>query len=158
MSGLQARRGTFFSSARCTAVRTHDRTVHQPQVAVDASPTVQTVLQRVGHPAQCSISAPTIKPMVNRLPRPIALGQIAPRGTAAQHMEHPVEHQARILNPATSARRHRNMGKNQFPFLVAQIESTHPCLPVRARFHAGWTEARLRLHEPNEKNKLSDRA
>ena len=158
MSGPPARLGTFFSSARCAAVRAHDRAVHQPQVAVDASPTVQTVLQRVGHPAQCPISAPAIEPMVDRLPWPVALGQIAPGGPAAQHMKHPVEHQARILNPATSARRHRNMGKNQFPFLVAQIESAHPCLPVRARFHAGWTEARLEFYEPNEKNKLSDRA
>src|SRR4029079_9829698 len=67
---------------------------------------------------------PTIEPVVRRCVRPIALGQIAPRHSSAQHVKYRV-HDLPIIRAGTlSAFRHQRL--KQSPFVVAEIKSHDP--------------------------------
>ena len=73
--------------------------------------------------------------MVDRRPRPVALGQVAPRRSAAQHPEHPVERRTRRdpLPSRRSSSRHQRL--DQLPLFIRDFVASHPfdppCLAVR---------------------------
>src|SRR5262249_47509448 len=67
---------------------------------------------------------PTIEPVVRRCAWPIALRQIAPRDSGAQHVKYRV-HELSIIHPgSSSALRHQWL--KQSPFVVAEIKSHDP--------------------------------
>jgi len=67
--------------------------------------------------------------MVDRLPRPVALGQVAPRRPAAQHPQHPVEHRA--WRDALPSRRGsgRDQRFDQLPLFIRDFVASHPFDP-----------------------------
>src|SRR4029079_2046085 len=67
---------------------------------------------------------PTIEPVVRRCVRPIALGQIAPRHSSAQHVKYRVHDLPSIRAGTLSAFRHQRL--KQSPFVVAEIKSHDP--------------------------------
>lgn len=72
----------------------HRRAVHAPQVPVDVALRIEPDLERLQHPLEHPLAPPGVEVRAGRLPRRVSLGQVAPRGTTAQHPRHRVPHLA----------------------------------------------------------------
>lgn len=124
--------------------------IQQPELPVYSPVAMEAMRQSIGQPSQRSVPAPAIEPTIHRLLWAVALWKIAPRRPTVEHPKHPVQYLARVFQPSTATLGHRNMYNNQFPFFITQIEVSHPCLPVSARFLADSTGSRLKHSYTNE--------
>ena len=68
-----------------------DRAVDAPQVMLDLAPIVQFVQQRHGDADPGAVLPPAVEARVDRLPRAVALGEVAPRGPGVQNPEDAVD-------------------------------------------------------------------
>jgi hypothetical protein len=80
---------------------------------------VQPDLQRLEDPVECAGGSPLVEVHVHRLPRPVSLWEIAPRGSGPKNPQNAVEHLSRISSGSPRVRRlHRDQQRNQFPLVV----------------------------------------
>jgi len=92
------------------------RAIQMPQLAH------RTLGQHGKHPGEQSAFAPASIAGVDRLPRSITLGQIAPRHTGSQHEEDRAEHQSVILRrPTTSSSPCANLPSPDFSARIRSI-------------------------------------
>jgi len=103
----------------------YGRAVDAPEVPVDPALAVQTYLEGLKHPIPCSVAAPSVEPLVDRLPGAIALRQVAPRGARAQEPEYGVEHCSQVASGPPTRRGRWEQIFQRCPLLIRQFVSSH---------------------------------
>lgn len=81
----------FFFRSRRRAAGAADSAVHTPQVAAEAAVLVEVVQEFGQDRGPGTIFTPLVEAVVDRLPRAVAFGDIAPRGATVQDLEDAVE-------------------------------------------------------------------
>jgi hypothetical protein len=79
---------------------------------------------RVHHPVPHACPSPAHEAVVTGRPRPIALGQVAPRRTRTQHPENTVQ-QPPVIAPWYAPRLVRQQRRDHAPFEIGQIIAAH---------------------------------
>src|SRR4030095_15015067 len=96
------------------------------------------------------IGLPTGEPLVDRLPGPIALGQVPPGDPGADPEQDDVEDLAVISPPPTPPGRHRWQQRRQsFPLLVGNLESSAHARLLPHRFGSTQTPPPIRETRPS---------
>jgi hypothetical protein len=93
---------------------------------VDVARGIGVELEGLEDAFPAALSLPTKQAVVAGAPGAVALGQIAPGGTGAQHPENAVEHQAMIVVLAAAlALGGGQQGSQAFPFLIGKVGACH---------------------------------
>jgi hypothetical protein len=114
---------------RCGAAGTNVAPVNAPCVPINPAQLVELQLQPVKQPLQCTVLLPAAKSVIDRFPRTVTLGKIAPAGSPVQPPEHSVQ-QLTMRPPLGAAPTvgWKHIDK-QSPLLITQLMSAYSHLP-----------------------------
>jgi hypothetical protein len=106
-------------------VATDEGAVDAPERVIELAPGVELALERREQPVPEPRAAPASEAAVDGLPRPIALGQIAPRHAGVQPEQHAVEDAAVILIGATPGGHGGQQRRQPGPLGLGEFMTTH---------------------------------
>src|SRR5690349_4927892 len=101
------------------------RAINAPERPLDLARGVELALERLEDPLPEPLATPAAEARVDRLPRPVALGEIAPRHAGVHPVEHPIEDRAMIavVRPAGLARRQQRHQPR--PLRITELMAAH---------------------------------
>jgi hypothetical protein len=142
MHDLLAPLGPLFSAPCGTAGGSNVTAVNAPKVVIEAPFQAQLDLKFLDEGSQQPFFPPQIEVVIDRLPRRIFFGKVAPGRTGPEDPKDAIEHRPEIRRGPTGIRGNRKQMLDTFPLLIRELvtgHSTdlqrHPC--VRSSWKSG---------------------
>ena len=127
MRGREALPDPLFSASGGTTRSADDGPIKTPQLLVDFSAVDLGGPQAVEDSVPRAIGIPFVEQMPHGRPRPEFVGQITPGRAGPENPEDAVEHLPSIAWWTSGRRRWREEAFEQFPLLVRESVTQHPC-------------------------------
>jgi hypothetical protein len=156
MHDLLALPGPLFSAPCGTAGGAHVTAVNAPEAVIEAPFPAQLDLKFFDEGCQQPFFSPLIEEVIDRLPRRVFFGQVAPGRTRSDDPKDAIERRPAIRRRPTGIRSARKQILNTFPLLIRELVTghsidlqQHPC--VKSSWKSG-------IFAKLGKDRFSDRA